>query len=117
LMLVGSQPDSASGAVLKVLDLGMSRALFHDDNDPETFELTRPGETLGAADYVSPEQARDAHNVDIRADVYSLGCVLYHALAGQPPFTDTSRVRQLMRHQTEPPQPLARLNPAVPAAL
>src|SRR5262245_58448358 len=89
LMLIGSQPDSAGGAVLKVLDLGMSRALFHDENDPETFELTRPGETLGAADYVAPEHARGAHNVDIRAAVSRLGCAPSHALAAHPRLTAT----------------------------
>jgi serine/threonine protein kinase len=72
---------------------------------------------LGTPDYLSPEQARDAHTADIRADIYSLGCVLYHALAGQPPFPDTNIISQMIRHATEVPRPLKAFNPAVPDGL
>jgi serine/threonine protein kinase len=104
------------GAVVKILDLGTGRALFEEGEGPQ-FDLTRPGEMLGASDYMAPEQAKDAHNIDIRADIYSLGCVLYHALAWQPPFADTSPVRQLVRHATEAPRPIAEHNPQVPDGL
>jgi len=79
--------------------------------------LTAAGTMLGTPDYLAPEQARDAHAVGIRADIYSLGCVLYHALTGQPPFPDTSPIRQLVRHATETPLPLRTLNPDVPQTL
>jgi serine/threonine protein kinase len=116
LMLVGSQPGSTLQATVKVLDIGMGRALF-DEEGGSTFELTAAGDVLGNPDYMAPEAARDAHNVDIRADIYSLGCVLYHALAGQPPFADNNRVRQLMRHAQETPRPVNQFNPAVPDGL
>jgi serine/threonine protein kinase len=80
----------------------------------DNFNLTAAGDVLGTPEYMAPEQARDAHAVDIRADVYSLGCVLYHCLAGQPPFADASRVRVLVRQATEAPRSVRDLNPAVP---
>jgi serine/threonine protein kinase len=117
LMLVGSQPQRATSAALKILDLGMGRALFDDEEGPPQFDLTRPGEMLGSAAYLSPEQAKDAHNIDIRSDIYSLGCVLYHALAGEPPFADVSHVRQLLRHATEAPRPITQHTPEVPSGV
>jgi serine/threonine protein kinase len=121
LMLV---PASASGpadttlqSTIKVLDIGVGRALFDEDAPGGNFELTNEGDLLGAPEYMAPEQARDARTVDIRADIYSAGCVLYHALAGQPPFVDTSRVRLLVRQATEAPRPVRDLNPAVPNGL
>ena len=53
---------------------------------------------------MAPEQARDAHKADIRADIYSLGCVLFHLLAGQAPFPDSNLVRQIIRHANEKPR-------------
>jgi eukaryotic-like serine/threonine-protein kinase len=72
---------------------------------------------LGTPDYMAPEQARDARAIDIRADIYSLGCVLYHLLAGQPPFPDSNIISQMIRHATEPAAPLTKFNTAVPDGL
>jgi serine/threonine protein kinase len=104
---------------VKVLDIGLGRALF--DEAPgahaEVGELTMQGAVLGTPDYTAPEQTRDAHRADIRADIYGLGCVLYHLLAGQPPFADTHAVRQIVRHATEAPRPLRQFNAEIPDAL
>src|SRR5205807_447386 len=59
----------------------------------------------------------DAHAADVRADIYSLGCVLYEALAGQPPFPDANLVRQMVRHATERPRSLTYFNPDIPQCL
>ena len=79
--------------------------------------LTGEGVLLGTPDYMSPEQARDPRTADIRSDIYSLGCALYHALAGRPPFPDTNIISQMIRHATEPPRPLKEFSPAVPEGL
>ena len=73
---------SREGCV-KLLDLGL--ALLRSDHAGED-ALTRDGQVLGSADYMAPEQALDAHEVDIRSDLYSLGCTLYFLLAGRAPF-------------------------------
>ena len=98
-------------STVKILDIGLGRALF-DEGGPDVPSLTSEGVLLGTPDYMSPEQARDPRATDIRSDVYSLGCVLYHLLAGHPPFPDTNIISQMIRHATEPPRPLKEMNPA-----
>jgi eukaryotic-like serine/threonine-protein kinase len=120
LMLVGAAADSTAAATVKILDIGLGRELFEEvapDARGDETALTAEGVLLGTPDYMSPEQARDARSSDIRSDVYSLGCVLYHALAGQPPFPDTNIISQMIRHATEAPRPMRELNPAVPDGL
>jgi serine/threonine protein kinase len=113
------QPDTTLRRIVKILDIGTGRALFADDMTEAgtPFELTTETETLGTPDYMAPEQARDPHAADIRADIYSLGCVLYHTLAGQPPFPEANLVRKMVRHATEVPAPLKALNSEVPDGL
>ncbi len=72
---------------------------------------------LGTPDYLAPEQARDPRAIDIRADIYSLGCVLYQLLSGRPPFPDANLINQMVRHATETPHPLPQCNPEVPDGL
>jgi serine/threonine protein kinase len=125
LMLVPAPPQGANETTqrctVKILDIGLGRAMF-EDSPSEAAKKSNPGLTsegvlLGTPDYMAPEQARDARSSDIRADIYSLGCVLYHTLAGQPPFPDTNIINQMIRHATEAPRPLKDFNPAVPDGL
>ena len=93
-----------SGAV-KVVDFGIARAAADDT-------LTQTGVVLGTAAYLSPEQAQ-GETVDARSDVYSLGCVLYEMLTGQPPFSGESPLAVAYKHVREDPVPPSRLNPDI----
>ena len=118
IMLVGLNGPDTTRATLKILDIGLGRQLF-DEGHPAQVEdgLTGEGVLLGTPDYMAPEQARDPRLADVRADIYSLGCVLYQMLAGQPPFPDTNIINQMIRHATEQAKPLKTFNPAVPDGL
>jgi hypothetical protein len=108
-------PDTTLDATLKLLDVGLGRELF-EEGSPGThdLDLTAEGAVLGTPDYLAPEQARDARGADIRADVYALGCVLFHLLAGRPPFVEKNVMATMVRHATEAPPPVTRFAPAVP---
>ena len=102
---------------IKILDMGLARLTEGTDEDRQASEhtpLTRAGALLGTPDFISPEQARDARNVDIRADIYSLGCTFYYLLTGKPPFPGGTDVQKLIRHQTEKPYPIEELRPGIP---
>jgi eukaryotic-like serine/threonine-protein kinase len=88
---------SKTGAV-KVMDFGIARALS-DANS-----VTQTAAVIGTAQYLSPEQAR-GEKVDARSDVYSLGCVLYEILTGEPPFIGDSPVAVAYQHVREDPVP------------
>ena len=68
----------------KLLDFGLARSLDH--------QLTEPGVLLGTLDYIAPEQIRDAHGVDIRADLSGVGGVIFWCLTGAPPFPTVNNV-------------------------
>ncbi len=87
--------------VVKLLDLGLAR--FFNASDEESLTIKHDEKVLGTADFLAPEQAIDSHKVDLRADIYSLGCTLYYGLTGHPPFTDGSLVQRLLAHQTRRP--------------
>lgn len=110
------QPDTTLASTVKILDIGLGRALFDEGASatPDNIDLTAEGSILGTVDYMAPEQARSAHSADIRADIYSVGCLLYECLAGRPPFPDANYMQQILRHAREAPRPLRELNPVVP---
>ena len=90
-----------STGVVKLLDLGLAR--FFKTTEEESLTIKHDEKVLGTADYLAPEQAVDSHHVDARADIYGLGCTLYFALTGHPPFTDGTLVQRLLAHQTKSP--------------
>jgi serine/threonine-protein kinase len=97
----------------KLVDMGLARR-FEREAD---HGLTQSGMTLGTFDYISPEQARDPRDVDVRSDLYSLGCTLFHMLTGRPPFPGGTVLQKLLQHQEEPPPDVRSLNPSVPVEL
>jgi serine/threonine-protein kinase len=87
----------------KLVDLGLARK---ENREEEAVELTVAGTTLGTFDYISPEQARDPRAADVRSDIYSLGCTLYHMLTGEPPYPEGTVLQKLLQHQgDEAPDP------------
>jgi serine/threonine protein kinase len=102
---------------VKVLDLGL--ALLHAAAD-EAGELTGSNQWMGTVDFMAPEQGTNAHTVDVRADVYSLGCTLYKLLVGRAPFSApeySTPFKKMEAHAREPVPPLRDRRPEVPAEL
>jgi eukaryotic-like serine/threonine-protein kinase len=100
---------------VKLLDLGLAR-LFSDEADSLTKKYDR-NNVLGTADYLSPEQAMNSHDVDIRSDIYSLGATFYFLLAGKPPFPGGGTAQKLIWHQLQQPTPLREWRPDLPEEL
>jgi serine/threonine protein kinase/protein involved in polysaccharide export with SLBB domain len=101
---------------VKILDLGLAR--FHFEQSEE--EMTNSGQAMGTADYMAPEQASDSHAVDIRADIYSLGCTLYKLLAGFAPFEGSQykgTFEKMTAHVQQPVAPIENLLPEIPREL
>lgn len=99
-----------SGAV-KVMDFGIARAIA-DSSNP----MTQTAAVIGTAQYLSPEQAR-GETVDARSDVYSVGCVLFEILTGEPPFTGDSPIAVAYQHVREDPRLPSHVFPGVPREL
>jgi serine/threonine protein kinase/class 3 adenylate cyclase len=122
LMLTLVRTDDVSGtksaplesgdrqAVVKILDLGLALLVGEDQQRFTRME----NRTMGTAMYMSPEQWKTT-SVDIRADIYSLGCTLYHLLAGKPPFFE-SDLKPEKAHEREPLPPIQSVTP-IPRAL
>lgn len=92
IMVVGNQ--------VKVLDFGIAK-LMSEDSDQE-LQLTRTGEVFGSPLYMSPEQCRGL-KLDFRSDIYSIGCVMYEAFTGNPPFTGNSHIDTMLKHVNDMP--------------
>jgi eukaryotic-like serine/threonine-protein kinase len=101
---------SSTNAV-KVMDFGIARAIADSGNS-----VTQTSAVIGTAQYLSPEQAR-GDSVDARSDVYSLGCVLYEIVTGEPPFTGDSPVSVAYQHVREDPVPPSERHEGISADL
>jgi len=100
--------------VVKVVDFGVAKASVAE---PGGHDLTQTGSMLGSPLYMSPEQARGAKAVDARADIWSLGVVLYQLLSGQTPFGHAQALAELLLLIcTQPAPPLRKVAPWVPSA-
>jgi serine/threonine-protein kinase len=99
--------------VVKIVDFGIAKLRA----DAKLDTLTRTGMAMGTPYSMSPEQAKNAKDVDARTDLWAVGVMLYHALSGQPPFDGTSYEDLIVRICTEEPPSLATVAPDVPAPL
>ncbi len=93
---------------VKVLDFGIAKIINPDETDAP--RLTQTGMIFGTPEYMSPEQAQ-GHPPDHRVDVYAVGCIMYHMLTGQVPFTADSFMGILTKHLLEPPVPPRKRRP------
>jgi serine/threonine-protein kinase len=96
-------------AITKILDFGISKLQGSED-----VALTRTGTVMGTPLYMSPEQARGAKDVGPPTDLYAVGCILYHALTGAPPFTGESYNEVLANVLMEDARPVRELRPGLP---
>jgi serine/threonine protein kinase/tetratricopeptide (TPR) repeat protein len=106
LFLVGGDP-----ARVKVLDFGVARIQLADDG------VTRTGAAVGTPRYMSPEQARGSRDVDVRADVFALGCVLFECLTGRPAFSGANQGAVLAKILLEDAPRLSSVRDDLPPAL
>jgi serine/threonine-protein kinase len=110
LVVVPEKPAPGNFGCVKILDLGLAR--IQDETGGLT--MTRVRCLLGTPDFISPEQAQNSSDVDIRADLYSLGCTLHYLLCGQVPFPGRTPIEKLMCHHLDSPMPIRLLREGVP---
>ncbi|MFL5520976.1 MAG: protein kinase domain-containing protein, partial [Gemmatimonadales bacterium] len=97
-------------------DFGVARAYGARDAEPVAEMVTEAGLALGTPAYMSPEQASGDQDLGTPSDVYSLACVVYEMLAGDPPLLGASARATIAKQVTEMPRPIRALRPEVPAA-
>ncbi|MEC9096487.1 MAG: serine/threonine-protein kinase [Planctomycetota bacterium] len=90
----------SSDRTIKILDLGLVSLQRSDDSAEDS--LTGQNQIIGTVDYMSPEQAKDVHNVDGRADIYSLGCTMFRLLTGTVAYPGTTTIERLLAHRDKP---------------
>lgn len=107
-LLLDGQTDA-----IKILDLGLAR--LQDAAELKQVALTQMGIIIGTVDFIAPEQARDSRSVDIRADLYALGCTFHFLLTGRAPYPGGTPTERIFKHTLEPLPPLLEVAPAVRA--
>src|SRR5262249_10988590 len=101
---------------VKILDFGLAHFARQEEAGADD-GLTATGAVLGSADSVAPEQTSSSRKVDVRADIYSLGCTLYYLLSGRVPFPEGTVIDKFIHHATDAPPPLGSLRPGLPGEL
>ena len=103
----------AKDGTLKILDMGLARSQEVGD---KLTEILDKGAVVGTADYISPEQAVNSPDLDIRADIYSLGATFFTVVAGRPPF-EGNTTQKLVQHQMKDPPSLTTIDKTFPPGL
>src|SRR5262245_23529401 len=102
-----------SGTV-KLLDLGLARFAHDPSKNQGITDRYDKNIVIGTVDFMSPEQAFDSAAVDIRSDIYGLGCTFYFLLTGEVPFPERSVPEKMYSHKTRAPAPLSEICPRLP---
>ncbi|MCU0873818.1 MAG: SUMF1/EgtB/PvdO family nonheme iron enzyme, partial [Pirellulaceae bacterium] len=100
-----------------VLDLGLARLTQAIGQEATVTRIAANDPAIGSVDWISPEQAAGAGDLDARSDIYSLACTAYHLLAGKPPFAEGTDLERLQAHIERPVPRLADIVPDVPEGL
>ena len=98
-----------------IADFGIALAITRTDTTTTGSRMTETGMSLGTPQYMSPEQAMGERNIDARTDIYSLGCVLYEMLSGEPPFSGPTAQAVFAKVMGVDPEPVTTLRRSVPA--
>jgi serine/threonine-protein kinase len=112
-----SNDGQPTHGIIKLTDFGLARLSETSSlagADGAGTLLVRENSVLGTPDYLSPEQARDLHQTDIRSDLYSLGCTFYYLLTGSVPFPGGTTLEKLVRHGVQEPMPVEHLRLDIP---
>lgn len=110
---LASAPGQREGLLVKILDFGIAK-LLSGERTGSGATPTRTGSLIGTPLYMSPEQCRGISTIDHRADIYSLGCMVYEMVVGQPPFVSEAPGDILMAHIMQPAPALSSLQPEIP---
>lgn len=113
IMLLPEEEEEHSSDFVKVLDFGLVKVFEEgrsDSAESDDIDLTRAGTMLGSPRYMAPEQIR-CQSVDPRTDIYSLGVILFHMIAGRPPFIGQGSVEILNHHLRSPAPPIEEVAP------
>jgi serine/threonine-protein kinase len=116
LQRTGSDGQPTNG-IIKLTDFGIARLSESSSlagEDGAGAIVVRDNSVLGTPDYLSPEQARNLHQTDVRSDLYSLGCTIYYLLTGQVPFPGGTTLEKLVRHGVQEPTPVEHLRVDLP---
>lgn len=103
--------------VVRVLDMGLARVCRTELEPGDDNPLTAQGLVIGTVDYMSPEQAQNTQSADVRSDVYSLGCTLFHLLTGRPPYAGGTLLARMLAHRDAPIPSLRQVRPDASARL
>jgi serine/threonine protein kinase len=106
-----------SRGTVRIVGLGMAHVENGADLDVEDIRLTIPGQVMGTYDFMAPEQAFDSGTVDLRADIYALGCTLYAMLIGKAPYPGKTPLDQVIAHREMPIPSLRAVRADVPECL
>jgi WD40 repeat protein/tRNA A-37 threonylcarbamoyl transferase component Bud32 len=116
--LAAAGPRPIGSGIVKILDMGVARLYQTGESLEESLTtLTQDGAVIGTPDYIAPEQLEDAHQADIRADLYSLGCTFYFLLTSRVPFPGGTLVQKMDKQRWETAPSVDQLRREVPAGV